>query len=93
MNELYNLVRAVSFFEWTDFIKDKKAIRYREPLAVTVEKNEDNNGYIVNLHYPFLKITLYFNENGDIIDFSVTDVTDLLNALNDIYDELRKLEG
>jgi hypothetical protein len=91
MSELYNLVRATTFFKWTDFVKDNKAIRYKEPLVVTVEKNKDNNTYVVNLYYPFLKVTLLFNENGDIIDYEVTDITDILNALNDIYGELYNL--
>jgi hypothetical protein len=82
----------VSFFKWTDFIKDKKAIRFRNPMAVTVEKDEINNIYIVNLYYPFIRVTLYFDDKGELIDFNAIDIADLIEALNDIHDELRKLE-
>jgi len=91
MSKLYNLTRLTTFFKWTDFMLGEKAIRFREPLAVTAELNKDEKTYVVNLYYPFLKITLIFNENGDIIDYEVIDITDLIAALNDIYGELYNL--
>jgi len=91
MMELYDLVKSVSFFKWTEYVAGKKAIRYKEPLVITAEKNKDNNSYVVNLYYPFLKVTLYFNETRDLIDYEVTDITDLITTLNDIYGELYNL--
>ena len=91
MSELYNLVHKVSFFKWTDYVTDKKAIRFKEPLAITAEKSEDNKTYIVNLYYPSLRVTLYFNENSDFIDYEVTDILDVYNMLLSIYDELHRL--
>ena len=88
---LYNLSRLPTLFKWMDFVLKGKAIRFRNPYAITVEENKENNTYVVNLYYPFLKITLIFDEKGDVIDYEETYITDLLNVLNDIYGELYNL--
>ena len=93
MNKLYNLSRLPALMRWMDFLLERKAIRFRKPTAVTVEKNEDDNTYEVNLHYPFMRITLIFDDKGELRDFYVIDIADLIEALGDIHDELRKLEG
>jgi len=89
--ELYDLVNIVSALKWRDYTTSKKAIRFKQPLVITAEKNEDNKTYIVNLYYPFLRVTLYFNEIRDLIDYEITDILDVYNTLLGIYDELHRL--
>jgi hypothetical protein len=93
MSDPMDYIGIVTTYEPTNFKTNNKAIRFKRPLVATAEKVEVNNTYTVNLYYPFFVVTLRFDANGDFIDYEVTDVLDVINALLYIYDELRKLEG